>query len=200
MRNSNFGIGVLHVKVIYRHIFFVASFLYSIKFLLFHRIEYPKRCQWNKIKIYGSVVVIPSKSNVPSLWPWPFIIMTSHTTSHHDVKRLSSSWCHTQHHIMTSHNYHHHHDVTHNITSWRLTTIIIMTSHNTSDNTRQVVNIVRLQLHAFAQWLSDLLMCSISALCLKQSSSDPYTCISIFSKIINMALREKILLPQIYGK
>ena len=40
MRNSNFGIGVLHVNVKYWRIF-VLSFLYSLKFLLFHRIEYP---------------------------------------------------------------------------------------------------------------------------------------------------------------
>ena len=32
-------------------VFFVTSFLYSLKFLLFHRIEYPKRC-------LGSVFVI----------------------------------------------------------------------------------------------------------------------------------------------
>ena len=47
MRNSNFGIGVLHVKVKYWRIF-VSSFLYSLKFLLFHRIVYPSRCLWKK--------------------------------------------------------------------------------------------------------------------------------------------------------
>ena len=42
MRNSNFGIGVLHVKSNI-DVFFVTSFLCSLEFLLFHRIEYPKR-------------------------------------------------------------------------------------------------------------------------------------------------------------
>ena len=74
MRNSNFGIGVLHVKVKYWRIF-VSSFLYSLKFLLCHRIEYPKRCLWTNIEhflwpSFGDMTV-PSKSNVPSLWPWP---------------------------------------------------------------------------------------------------------------------------------
>ena len=44
MRNSNFGIGVLHVKVKILTYFFVTSFVCSLEFLLFHRIEYPKRC------------------------------------------------------------------------------------------------------------------------------------------------------------
>ena len=39
MRISNFSMGVLHVDV-----FFMTSFLCSLEFLLFHRIEYPKRC------------------------------------------------------------------------------------------------------------------------------------------------------------
>ena len=43
MRISNFGMGVLHVKVNI-DVFFVTSFLCSLEFLLFHRIEYPKRC------------------------------------------------------------------------------------------------------------------------------------------------------------
>ena len=38
-------------------VFFVTSFLCSLKLLLFHRIEYPKRCLWKK-KFYGSVFVI----------------------------------------------------------------------------------------------------------------------------------------------
>ena len=37
--------GILHVKVKY-WFFFVTSFLCSLKFLLFYRIEYPKRCLW----------------------------------------------------------------------------------------------------------------------------------------------------------
>ena len=52
MRISNFGIWVLHVKVTYWRILFVTSFLCSLKFLLFHRIEYPKRCLWKKIEIF----------------------------------------------------------------------------------------------------------------------------------------------------
>ena len=42
-------------------VFFVTSFLCSLKFLLFHRIEYPKRCcvYEKKLKFfYGSVFVI----------------------------------------------------------------------------------------------------------------------------------------------
>ena len=42
MRNINFGIGVLRVKANIG-VFFVTSFLCSLKFLLFHRIEYPKK-------------------------------------------------------------------------------------------------------------------------------------------------------------
>ena len=73
MRNSNFGIGVLHVKVNI-DVFFVTSFLYLL-FLLFHRLEYPKRCLWQNIEIFLWLsfcdMTVPSKSNVPSLWPWP---------------------------------------------------------------------------------------------------------------------------------
>ena len=40
-------------------VFLVTSFLCSLQFLLFHRIEYPKRCLWQKLKFfYGSVFVI----------------------------------------------------------------------------------------------------------------------------------------------
>ena len=48
MRNSNFGIGVPNLTFCMLKsnidVFFVTSFLCSLKFLLFHRIEYPKRC------------------------------------------------------------------------------------------------------------------------------------------------------------
>ena len=39
--------GILHVKVKYWRIF-VTSFLCSLEFLLFYRIEYPMRCLWKK--------------------------------------------------------------------------------------------------------------------------------------------------------
>ena len=40
-------------------VFVVTSFLCSLEFLLFHRIEYPKRCLRKKLKIfYGLVFVI----------------------------------------------------------------------------------------------------------------------------------------------
>ena len=39
MRNSDFGMLMSNIDV-----FFVTSFLCSLKFLLCHRIEYPKRC------------------------------------------------------------------------------------------------------------------------------------------------------------
>ena len=40
-------------------VFIVTSFLCSLKFLLFHRIEYPKRClRKKKTFFYGSVFVI----------------------------------------------------------------------------------------------------------------------------------------------
>ena len=55
-RNSNFGIGVLHVKVKI-DVFFVTSIPCSLEFLLFHRIEYPKSCLEKKRKFfYGSVL------------------------------------------------------------------------------------------------------------------------------------------------
>ena len=56
-------------------VFFVTSFLCSLKFLLFYRIEYPKRCQKKK-QFYGGgggqgvrtpPPLLPSKSNVASL-------------------------------------------------------------------------------------------------------------------------------------
>ena len=51
-------------------VFVVTSFLCSLEFLLFHRIEYPNRCLLKKKKnlrlsLYDTTV--PSKSNVPSL-------------------------------------------------------------------------------------------------------------------------------------
>ena len=56
-------------------VFFVTSFLCSLEFLLFHQIEYPKRRLWKKIEIFLWLSfcdrTVPSKSNVPSLWPWP---------------------------------------------------------------------------------------------------------------------------------
>ena len=52
-------------------VFFVTSFLCSLKFLLFYRIEYPKRCLWKKNEIFLWLsfcdMTVPSKSNVPSL-------------------------------------------------------------------------------------------------------------------------------------
>ena len=49
---------------------FVTSFLCSLKFVLFHRIEYPKRCLWKQIEIFLFIsfcdVTVPSKRNVPS--------------------------------------------------------------------------------------------------------------------------------------
>ena len=75
MSNINCGIGVLHVKVKYWRIFCVTSSLCSLKFLLFYRIEYPKRCLWQKMEIFLFFsfcdMTVPSKNNVPSLWPWP---------------------------------------------------------------------------------------------------------------------------------
>ena len=38
-------------------VFFVTSFLCSLPFLLFHRIDYPKRCLWKKI-FYGFFVIL----------------------------------------------------------------------------------------------------------------------------------------------
>ena len=48
MRNSNFRIGVLHVKVKYWRIVLVTSFLWSLKFLLFHRIRVSKEVSMEK--------------------------------------------------------------------------------------------------------------------------------------------------------
>ena len=70
MRISNFGIGVLHVKVKYWRIFFVTSFLCSLKFLLFHRIEYHKRCLCKKnlwLSFCDNFVIVPVKLTI-DLW------------------------------------------------------------------------------------------------------------------------------------
>ena len=52
-------------------VFFVTSFLCSLKFLLFHRIESRKRCIHKNIENFLWLsfcgVTVPSKSNVPSL-------------------------------------------------------------------------------------------------------------------------------------
>ena len=52
-------------------VFVVTSFLCSLEFLLFHRIEYPKRCLEKKIEIFLRLcfcdMTVPSKNNVPSL-------------------------------------------------------------------------------------------------------------------------------------
>ena len=51
-------------------VFVVTSFLCSLEFLLFHRIEYPNRCLLKKKKILRLSfydMTVPSKSNVPSL-------------------------------------------------------------------------------------------------------------------------------------
>ena len=52
-------------------IFVVTSFLCSLKFLSFHRIEYPTRCLWKKF--YGSVFVIwlYLQKAINSQMPWP---------------------------------------------------------------------------------------------------------------------------------
>ena len=50
MRNNYFGIGVLHVKRQILTYFFVTSFICSLKFLLFHRIEYPMSAYEKKLK------------------------------------------------------------------------------------------------------------------------------------------------------
>ena len=70
MSNINCGIGVLHVDV-----FIVMSFLCSLKFLLFHLIGHTKRCLQKNIEHFLCLsfcdMTVPSKSKVPSLWPWP---------------------------------------------------------------------------------------------------------------------------------
>ena len=52
-------------------VFCVTSFLCTLKFLLFHRIEYPKKCLRKQIEIFLLLsfcdMTVPSKSNVPSL-------------------------------------------------------------------------------------------------------------------------------------
>ena len=50
-------------------VFFVTSFLCSLKLLLFHRIEYPKRCLCKKCELFIWLsfcdMTVPSKSNAP---------------------------------------------------------------------------------------------------------------------------------------
>ena len=52
-------------------VFVVMSFLCSLEFLLFHRIEYPNRCLLKKkkkiLRLSFYDMTVPSKSNVPSL-------------------------------------------------------------------------------------------------------------------------------------
>ena len=54
---------------------FVTSFLCSLKFLLFQLIGHTKRCLQKNIEHFLWLsfcdMTVPSKSNVPSLWPWP---------------------------------------------------------------------------------------------------------------------------------
>ena len=68
MRNSNFGIRVLHVK---RDVFFVTSFLCSLKFVLFHLIGNTKEVYTKNIAHFLCLsfrdMTVPSKSYVPSL-------------------------------------------------------------------------------------------------------------------------------------
>ena len=74
MSNINWGIGVLHVK---RQIltYFLTSFLCSLKFVLFHLIGHTKKCLQTNIEKFLWLsfcgMTVPSKTNVPSLWPWP---------------------------------------------------------------------------------------------------------------------------------
>ena len=71
MRNSNFGIGDLHVKRQILTYFFVTLLLCSLKFLLFHLIGHTKSCQQTNIEHFQCLsfcyMTVPSKSNVPSL-------------------------------------------------------------------------------------------------------------------------------------
>ena len=75
MSNINCGIGVLHVKRQILTYFFVTSFLCSLKFALFHLIGHTKRCLQKNIEHFLWLsfwyMTVPSKSKVPSLWPWP---------------------------------------------------------------------------------------------------------------------------------
>ena len=56
-------------------VFFVTSFLCSLKFVLFQLIGHTKRCLQTNIKkklcLSFCDLIVPSKSNVPSLWLWP---------------------------------------------------------------------------------------------------------------------------------
>ena len=71
MSNINCGIGVLHAKRQNIDVFFVTSFLCSLKFLLFQFIGHIKRRLQTNIKnvLWLSLcdMTVPSKSNVPSL-------------------------------------------------------------------------------------------------------------------------------------
>ena len=59
MRYCNFGMGVFYMLKSNIDVFFMTSFLCSLKFLLFPRIEYHKRCLGKKMKFfYGWVFEI----------------------------------------------------------------------------------------------------------------------------------------------
>ena len=51
MRDCNFGMGVLHVKVKYLRIFCDVISLLA-RFFFFHQIEYPKRCLGKKKEFF----------------------------------------------------------------------------------------------------------------------------------------------------
>ena len=73
MRDSNFGMGVLHVLKSNIDVFCVTSFLCSLEFLLFHLIGQTKRCPQKNIEIFLWLsfcdMTVPSKTYVPSLRP-----------------------------------------------------------------------------------------------------------------------------------
>ena len=74
MSNINCGIGVLHVKRQILTYFCDVIFLLAQVFIVSFDRAYKEVSTKNILKIfYGSVfdITVPSKSNVPSLWPWP---------------------------------------------------------------------------------------------------------------------------------
>ena len=74
MSISNFGMGVLHVKLKYWRIFRdVISLLARVFIVSTNRVS--KEVSMKKIEIFLWLsfcdMIVPSKINVPSLWPWP---------------------------------------------------------------------------------------------------------------------------------
>ena len=74
MRNINFGIGILHVKrqilTYFCEIISLLAQVFIVSFDRAYKEESTKNIE-NYLWLSFCDMTVPSKSNVPSLWPWP---------------------------------------------------------------------------------------------------------------------------------